>query len=249
FAEPVRNRLSGSDTQESVALQVHRIENNPPAIIDVPAAGIEVVESAGHRVVIACLIDEPTARGIDDDAPRPGSLQTYAAAAWLAFDGVARDLYDRHPPCFAHVAQVCTVRHRHAQPVPGVVRRGDRTMHRAAQKGLRQNRIPFESASAQDDTAASTHTQAPSGQGYPYSGDFSRPGYAEMACSFIYRCVQPGTCLGIEADVGPIGRKRRDLGCPVAQLGEIKGSRAERSASCRLSSGQLWLVIGAAGGD
>jgi hypothetical protein len=46
-------------------------------------------------------------------------------------------------------------------------------VHRAAQKGLRQNRIPFESARAQDDTAASTYAQAPSGQGYPHSSDFS----------------------------------------------------------------------------
>ena len=118
---------------------------------------IEVVERARHRVVLAGLVEEPLARPVDDDAARPGALESHAAAARLPVDGVAGDLDDRHPPRLAHVGQVGAVRHRHPQPVAGVVRWRHRTVHRAAQVGLDERRVPLEAAGAEHDAAAGAH--------------------------------------------------------------------------------------------
>src|ERR1700742_228993 len=106
------------------------------------------MEGAGHRVVIASLVDETVPGLVDDDASGPGAFQSYTATALLTLDGVTRDLHNRNPPRLAHVGQIGAVRHGHPQTVASVVRRGYRAVHGTAQERLHQTGIPFEPAHA-----------------------------------------------------------------------------------------------------
>ncbi|PQM49125.1 hypothetical protein C1Y40_00650 [Mycobacterium talmoniae] len=277
--KPVRHRLAGRHPQKSVPLQVQRVEHDPRRIVDVAVAGIQVVERAGHRVVVARLVDEPPPGAVDDDAARAGAFQPHTAAALLAVDGVAGDLHDRHPPRFAHSGQVGAAGHRHPQPVTGVVGRRYRAVHRAAQERLGQRRIPFEAAVGQDHPAARVHPRhravaldpdaghralggdefdgAAAGlrhhprleQALQQAGDQRGAGHAELAGAVVDVGVQPGPGLGVEPDIGPVRGKRGDPLGPLTEPAQRVGHRTVRAAAAGLSAGQLRLVVGKTGGD
>ena len=91
WREPIRGRLAGRDAEEAVALEMKRVEDDPRRVVRVAVAWVEVLERACHRVVLACLVEEPLACPVDDDASRAGSFEPDAAAARLALEGVARE--------------------------------------------------------------------------------------------------------------------------------------------------------------
>lgn len=152
-------------------------------------------------------------------------------------------------------------------------------MHGAAQKRLHQNGIPLETARAQDDSAPRANADAAIGRGDAHPGDLPvlgdelfgprvhprrhpevqqaleeagdqrGAGHAQVTCSFVDRGVQPRPGLGVEPDVGPVGRERRYPRCPFAQLGKVEGHRAQRSATPGPSSRELGPVVGEAGRD
>ena len=81
------------------------------------------------------------------------------------------------------------------------------------------------------------------------SGDQRGPGHAQLGGYLVHRRVQARPGLGIETDVGPVSGECGDAACPFAELGEVEGAGAERSAAGGLSARQLRLVIGEAVGD
>src|SRR6201999_4634873 len=70
FAEPVRHRPVRLYAQEPITLEVLCIEHHPGRVIDVALTRVEVVEGAGHRVVVTGLVDESLAKPVDGDASR-----------------------------------------------------------------------------------------------------------------------------------------------------------------------------------
>ena len=102
--EPVGGRLVRVDTEEAVALEMQRVEDDPCRVVRVAVARVEVLERARHRVVFACLVEEPLARPVDDDASRTGPFQSHAAAARMALRrcrrAAARSAPTRPRPCW-----------------------------------------------------------------------------------------------------------------------------------------------------
>ena len=86
-------------------------------------------------------------------------------------------------------------------------------------------------------------------QSFEQSGDQRRAGHAQIGRLLVDRRMQASPGLGVESDVGPVRRERRDPITPLAELVQIERRCAQRAAAARAAAGQLWFVIRETGGD
>lgn len=137
---------------------------------------------------------------------------------------------------------------------------------------------PTRNPGAQDDPVPGANPDGPIRQGHPHTGDFSilgdesfgpgvgvrgHPGVqqsleeprgqrgarnAQVAGTFVDRRVQARPGLGVETDVRPVGRERRDPGCPFAQLSQVEGAALSDLPPVGCPR-QLGTIVGKAGGD
>ena len=114
--------------------------------------GIELQQRLGDIVVGQRLIDEALAGAVDDHRMRQApDRREIAARQRLAVVGFARQRVRRTPPGIAHVGQISTECHRHAQPIAFVGRWTLRMRQLTAQELRVEVFVPLEAAARQHD--------------------------------------------------------------------------------------------------